>query len=406
MEFNTNINFLKSDLLSIYKSNFKDISNTFDLLGKFIFKVIPGLKTQIKNEENLIDEFITPFSSISGSIGISAIDPGDIDDMYVQFSSLEKHFFINKEYIKSIYLGFPKVDFGKMITFMTSYTKLTIYLDHLCSFHQIKDKLILHQLFLSLLEAVDPAREISDYYRYFPDCSNNLTDIEKDLLKHFVVSCRNQIKEISSYEKVKEYIKKYVYIKKDFSIYRYSSGGEDKTLSKWADNYNYLKHYPDLFPWEFQAAACSDLGLYALLALAFDPSLEDKTVINVDKAYFPWINGLQILLLNYINLYQNIFTDEHNLSSCYDNLKQCEERLDFFFKQSIKVCSDLNLDNVHKHIVKLISSIYLSDPRAHTGLKKISSRSLSISVGIYNVSFWKVLISLFLTSKYQCTYPY
>ena len=128
------------------------------------------------------------------------------------------------------------------------------------------------------------------------------------------------------------------------------------------ENYNYKKYYPELFPWEFQAAAYSDLVLYALLAAAFDPYLEMETIINIDKAYFPWINGLQVLLKNYVNLYQNIYTDgqniytdEYNFSNCYDNLRQCEERLVFFYNQSLKVCSELKLNNnyMHRAIIKL-----------------------------------------------------
>lgn len=413
MALNTSINFLRPDFLSSYRDLFKDTYNVASLQSKFIFKVIPRLKTRIKDDEKFIEELIAPFLDLhcsSANCSPANCSPAKDLDSSGQLSILEKDFFINKEYIKSIYAAFATVDIEKVLTFMENYSMMVIYLDHLCRYNEINDRLILHQLYLSLLDAVDPARETSDYYKYFPNSSHKLRNTEKNCVKHFVDLCRNQIKDIPSYEMVKEYIKKYVYIKKDYFIYKHSHNEKDYKLSNWAGNYNYIKHYPELFPWEFQAAAYSDLGLYALLASAFDPSLSTETIANIDKAYFPWINGLQILLMNYINLYQNIFVNDHNFSSYYENLKQYEERLEFFFRQSLKVCSELNLNNVyksiHKSIIKLILAVYLSDPRAHTGLKKIASRNLSVVAGPVSLMLQKTIMSLVLTSKYQCTYPY
>ena len=377
-EFNPNIHFNKEDLASFYKNafnNIKDIFNVFSMLGKFIFKTIPELKIQVRDNKTFNDE------------------------LNERLYELGKN-----EYIKSIFFAFPKVNTKKMITFMINYGMLVNHLDYLCRYYDgIKDKRVLNQLFLALLEAVEPSRKTSNYFKYFPADHYNLKNTDKDLVKLLVDSCRKQLKKIPSYAMVKEYIKKYVYMKKDYLIHSYLINDEYNQPSNWADNYNYTKYYPELLPWEFQAAAFSDLGLYALLSAAFDPFLELETVINIDKAYFPWINGLQVLLTNYVDLYQNIYAEdkkiqanEHNFLKHYDNLKQCEERLIFFYKKSLKICSELNLNNVfmHKTIIKLILAIYLSDSGAHIGLKKVASRNILESAGTFYLRFWKAIMPL------------
>jgi len=388
--------------------------NVVNLSSKFIFKAIPNLKAQIACQEKIIEELFTPF--------MDTCETSNNDSESKHYSILEKHFFVNKGYVQAIYSLFPEVDSKKMLTFMIYFNMLTLYLDNFCSIKQIKDESVLHQLYLSMFEAVDPSREISNYFKYFPNDSDNLGDIGKNYLNNFVDSCRDQLKEIPSYELVKEYIKKYVYIKSDFYINKHISeenniaydnnklnyicnnNSNEAYLFNWACPY--LKQYSDLRPWEFQAAACSDLGLYILLAVAFDSTLDNDTIINIDKTYFPWINGLQALLSNYLNLYQNFFTNDNNPLNYYDNLKQCEERLTFFLKQSLKACSELDLNKIHISVVKLILIIYLSDPRAHLGLKEIASRNLLTTASAFDLRFWKTLMPLLLPSKYQCTYPY
>jgi len=437
MEFNTNIHFLKEDFVNFHKNNFKDakdIFRVFSMLGKLVFKTMPDLKSQVKHSEKLMGELLATLIGIPCNHNEEQNEEQNKDqyneqnknlnknqkmdlidiDTYEYVSILEKDYFANKEYIKSVFSAFPKVDTKKMIAFMINYSTLVAYLNFLCCYKDIKDKRILHQLYLALLEAVDPSRKTSNYFKYFPDGLYNLQNTEKDYVKYLVDSCRNQIKKIPSYGKVKEFIKKYVFMKKDYLIYKQLHNHDDTQFLNWSENYNYKKYYPELFPWEFQAAAYSDLVLYALLAAAFDPYLEMETIINIDKAYFPWINGLQVLLKNYVNLYQNIYTDgqniytdEYNFSNCYDNLRQCEERLVFFYNQSLKVCSELKLNNnyMHRAIIKLTLAFYLSDPRAHIGLKKVASRNILASAGTFNLRFWKTIMSiimpLILATKYQ-----
>jgi|GEM_PF-596588 len=397
-----------------------------NLLINLVFKSIPEIRKQMKAQRKIIEELFNTFTFIdnitgynnstdskpySVSLAGSHLDPytESCTELYTKqyiephvelYTVPEKHFFVNKEYVQALYSLFPNVNSKKVINFMISFNMLTMYLDQLCHKEQIKDESTVRQFYLSMLDAVDPDREISNYCKYFPSKSEN------NYINQFVECCRNELEGIPSYKLVKENIKKYVYFYSDFHTYKHISYGEnrDDYLFTWSGYY--LGQYADIYPWEFQAAACSCLGIFALLSSAFDPSLTDEMISSIDKAYFPWINGLQVLLANYLCLYHDIINSNLNFTNYYKNLKLCEERIIFFFKQSLKACSQGNLSDNHLSVVNLILGIYLSDPRADLGLKKITSKNLIKSGDILYHRLLKLIMFLSLPPKYQCAYPY
>ena len=274
----------------------------------------------------------------------------------------------------SIYALYPKVDTMRMVKLIVAFQTICDYLDNLCDRTGVKDESAFRQLHLAMLDAVDPIRGINNYYYYYPYKNDG------GYLEQLVNECRKQIKELPSYNLVIEHIKKYIHLYIDLQSYKHLSIHiREKCLKVWADYYT--GRYPGLSWWEFSAASGSTLGVFVMLASAFDKSLTPEKAAALDHAYFPWICGLHILLDYYIDSQEDTQMGDLNFTSYYKNLKHCEERLTLFSKNALKVCQNLQYGEFHLTVVKGLLAMYLSDPKACSNMNRFASKSLVKKAG-------------------------
>jgi tetraprenyl-beta-curcumene synthase len=190
-----------------------------------------------------------------------------------------------------------------------------------------------------------------------------------------VEECRQQIAELPFYTTVSAKVKKYIQLYTDIQAYRVLPPKiRDNYLKSWAGCYTLRG--PDTSCWEFAAASESLLCVFALYVSAFDPLLMQEDVKSIESTYFPWLCCYQTLLEHYAAPREILLGEELNYTDCYKNLKTCEERLDTLMKKSAEACKYLNNSNFHLIIIKILTAVYLSDPRASFGIKRLSSQSL------------------------------
>lgn len=269
----------------------------------------------------------------------------------------------------SVYALYPKADKLSTVRFIVAFQTVSDYLDNLCDRAGVEDEKAFRQLHLAMLDAVDPLRGINDYYYYYPFKDDG------GYLKSLVNECLMQLEGLPSYSLVIEYIKKYVYLYTDLQSYKHLSPNiREEHLKKWACYYK--GRYPEMTWWEFSAATGSTLGIFAMLALAFDESLTREKAAALDAAYFPWVCGLHILLDYYIDLQEDAQMGDLNFVSYYDNLKQCEGRLAFFTNRALSACQNLEYAEFHLTVVKGLLAMYLSDPKAECNMNRLTSRNL------------------------------
>jgi len=289
-----------------------------------------------------------------------------------------------------IYALYPKTDLQSAVKFIVSLQTISDYLDNLCDRMEITDEPAFRQLHLSILDAVDPEREINQYYKFYPYWDDN------GYLVKLVEECRCQIKNLPSYNLVIGPIKKYVHLYSDLQSYKHLSEKiREDCLKTWADYY--MKQYPDISCWEFSAAAGSTLGIFVLYASAHDPDLTMDEVKMLDKAYFPWICGLHILLDYYIDAQEDLQMGDLNFTYYYKNLKQCEERLSYFIERSYEQCSNLPYPEFHRTMVRGLLAMYLSDPKASQGMNRLASHNIIKSSKPETVFYYKLCKFLRMT---------
>jgi len=127
---------------------------------------------------------------------------------------------------------------------------------------------------------------------------------------------------------------------------------------------------------EILAATGSTLGIFAMYAASYDPFFKEEDFSSLDKAYFPWICGLHILLDYYIDYMEDLEEKQLNFTFYYKDIKLCEERIIFFLKKSLEMGSTLKYPLFHKTVVKGLLAMYLSDKKAFQKHNKKVSTSI------------------------------
>jgi len=277
----------------------------------------------------------------------------------------------------SVYALYPMAVVDDTIKFIVSFQTISDYLDNLCDSAGIYDERAFRQLHLAMSDAVSLENKTADYYRFYPYKEDN------GYLNALVDQCRKQISKLPSYDLIKEPIKKQVKLYSDLqSLKHLGTDTRQKRLQSWAKEY--LSDYREISTWEFSAATGSTLNIFLHFASAWDKNLKEEDVRNNELAYFPWINGLHILLDYYIDYAEDIETNELNFTSFYTNQKECERRLMYFVDKSFDACGKLQYPKFHATIVKGLLAMYLSDPKADKGFNRFTSKSILKNSGRSN----------------------
>ena len=275
----------------------------------------------------------------------------------------------------SIYALYPKADLQPALRFIVAFQTISDYLDNLCDRAGIEDEIAFRQLHLAMSDAVDPDQNFSDYYLFYPYRSDS------QYLQNLVQVCREVVAGLPSYRLVFPVIKKYVALYSALQTFKHLKIEErESRLSLWAKSAG--RDLPELFWWEFAAVTGSTLGIFVLLASAFDPALSAEDAQKLDSVYFPWISGLHILLDYYIDAEEDRQMGDLNFTAYYENGLQCRDRLEFFIAEALKSCPNLPYAGFHATVVKGLLAMYLSDKKALTPQTKRYSLSLVKSSGL------------------------
>lgn len=268
-----------------------------------------------------------------------------------------------------MYALYPKADFKRTVKFITALQTISDYLDNLCDRAGVFDENSFRQLHVSMSDAIDPNVKKSDYYKFFPNNDDN------GYLNNLVDICREQVSQLPAYRLVMSKMKKYVHLYSKMQSHKHVSPDKrEQALSKWA--LKNVHNCPDVSWWEFSAAAGSTLYIFLLFASASDPFLTAQEVDAMEEAYFPWVCGLHILLDYYIDYQEDMQMGDLNFTYYYNNLKECEERICLFITNSLKYCSRLKYPKFHNTIIKGLLAMYLSDPKAHHGMNRLTTKHL------------------------------
>jgi tetraprenyl-beta-curcumene synthase len=215
------------------------------------------------------------------------------------------------------------------------------------------------QLHLALIDALDPGRPISDYYRHHPWREDG------GYLRALVGVCRECCAELPSYERVRRLVVEEAGRAQVLALnHEPDPARRDSMLRDWAS-----KEFPqghDASWFELSGASSAGLTIFALLALASEQTCSEDEIARTRRAYFPWISTLAAMLDSYVDQAEDATNGDHSYIAHYPTPELAIEHV----CQMVKRClgEARALENSEKHILIVTSMVamYLSKDSAST----------------------------------------
>ena len=230
------------------------------------------------------------------------------------------------------------------------------------------------QLHLALIDALDLERPISDYYKFSPeydDCG---------YLRALVTDCRANCAHLPSYDCVRSSaIREAVRGQVCAINHDPNPLSRDATLMAWARREFPGGHEARWF--ELTAAASTDLTIFALLALASEPTCTDEQITCTSLAYFPWVSILIAMLDSYADQLEDAASGDHSYLAHYSRPELATERICLLIRRCMQEAGSLKDSEKHTVIAASMFAMYLSKSTVLTPAMSETTKRLVASGG-------------------------
>ena len=248
--------------------------------------------------------------------------------------------------------------YKEVITFIVAYQTISDYLDNLCDRSTSLDP----KDFSALHEAMEHALTVdarpSNYYRYREDQDDGgyLYDLAK--------TCRDTLSKLGNYPSIKSQLLELCRYYCDLQIHKHVMVEERiPRLQHWFEE---NKHKVPKMEWyEFSACSGSTLGIFCLVSYAFRDDFDESYAYLIRDGYFPYIQGLHILLDYFIDQEEDKIGGDLNFCFYYKDESELFSRLKYFVEEADKHTNKLPHQKFHKLINRGLLGVYLSDEKVN-----------------------------------------
>lgn len=243
-----------------------------------------------------------------------------------------------------------------VIRFIVAYQTISDYLDNLCDRSTSQDEKDFRALHEAMLHALTPGAEPSEYYRYRDDRDDG------GYLAALVTTCQRVLETLPGFNDIRDAVHELASYYCDLQVYKHvETERRVPLLESWFNNYK--DKYPGLTWYEFSACAGSTLGVFCFVAYAANQSLREEEVKRLIDGYFPWVQGLHILLDYFIDQEEDRVGGDLNFVFYYKDKETMVERLKHIKEKAIESIQTLPDKKFHYLINKGLLAIYLSDKK-------------------------------------------
>ncbi|WML40910.1 tetraprenyl-beta-curcumene synthase family protein [Neobacillus sp. OS1-2] len=245
-------------------------------------------------------------------------------------------------------------DYKKAVKFIVAYQTISDYLDNLCDRSTSLDPDDFAALHESMTDALVLHADQKNYYRLRTDQD------DAGYLQDLSETCRSVLREIKHYPLIKDYLLELCQYYCDLQIHKHVVKEQRvPRLEKWF--HHYQEELPEMEWYEFSACSGSTLGIFCLISYAMREDFRASDADNIRKGYFPYIQGLHILLDYFIDQEEDIAGGDLNFCSFYKSEETLFQRLKHFLTEADKHTEFLPHKNFHQLINRGLLGIYLSD---------------------------------------------
>jgi tetraprenyl-beta-curcumene synthase len=256
----------------------------------------------------------------------------------------------------SIYGLLAKAHWQEAIRFIVAYQTISDYLDNLCDRSNSLDPDDFAALHESLVDALTLGAKDTNYYRVRGDQSDG------GYLQALVRTCQDVLRQIPHFATIAPALHELADYYCDLQVHKHVRVEERvPRLQTWFSSHQ--QHLPELRWYEFSACAGSTLGIFCLVAYALDRELSEELTHQVKNSYFPWVQGLHILLDYLIDQEEDRVNGDLNFCFYYKNSDDMLERFKHFIQNATKSVSQLPDTRFHQLINQALLGVYLSDKK-------------------------------------------
>ncbi len=275
-----------------------------------------------------------------------------------------------------------------VVRFIVAYQTISDYLDNLCDRGTSLDPDDFRMLHASMRDALTPGSgagsgaRSGDYYRYRDDQD------DAGYLAALVTTCQEVLAVLPAYEAIAPYLHELVDHYCSLQVYKHVRPEERvPLLQAWFDDQG--DSLPPMAWYEFAACSGSTLGIFFLVAQACQEDCTPSLARRIRDAYFPWVQGLHILLDYLIDQDEDRRCGDLNFCSYYPDDREMVARLSHFYRQANLSISALPYAQFHRLITKGLLGIYCSDQKVHAQKDvRMAARHLAPLGGSVGVFFY------------------
>ena len=263
--------------------------------------------------------------------------------------------------------------YHEAIRFIVAYQTISDYLDNLCDRSTSQDPAdfaAIHEAMSDALKVGDPK---GDYYRFRKDREDG------NYLFDLASTCREVLAGCNHYDQIKEDLFELCRYYCDLQVHKHVVPDERVTrLRNWFDENK--ANIPAMEWYEFSACSGSTLGIFCLVSYALSNDFEKEDAVQIRNGYFPYIQGLHILLDYLIDQEEDKVGGDLNFCFYYENEKQLFQRLKYFMKEADQHTKKLPHKQFHRLINRGLLGIYLSDEkvRKQQNVRRLANNMIKI----------------------------
>ncbi|WP_342432690.1 tetraprenyl-beta-curcumene synthase family protein [Neobacillus sp. FSL H8-0543] len=247
-------------------------------------------------------------------------------------------------------------EYKKAVEFIVAYQTISDYLDNLCDRSTSLDPEDFAALHEAMADALTLESGPKNYYRLREDQDDG------NYLNDLTETCRTVLRELQNYSLISEYLKELCDYYCDLQIHKHVNQAERvPRLEAWF--HLHQNRFPEMEWYEFSACSGSTLGIFCLISYAMRADFKASDAENIRKGYFPYIQGLHILLDYFIDQEEDKAGGDLNFCFYYENEETLFERLKHFVFEADRHTEYLPHKRFHQLINRGLLGIYLSDSK-------------------------------------------
>lgn len=281
---------------------------------------------------------------------------------------------------------------NEAISFIVAYQTVSDYLDNLCdrstSLYD-KDFEALHE---AMFHSLKRQAETVNYYRFRNEQEDG------GYLNKLVETCQSFMRKLSRFDDIDPYLQELCTYYVDLQVHKHVPVNErEERLKSWFSEYE--NKLPKMTWFEFSACSGSTLGIFCLISSALRLDFDQKQAEQIYRGYFPYIQGLHIMLDYFIDQQEDLEGGDLNFCFYYDNRDELYSRMSHFVTKAEQHLQELPHKDFHKLIHSGLLGLYLSDEKVDLVKETKQLAKKMVRLGGAQSRFFYVNAKLYRTIK-------